>query len=56
MAYSAADETRCGWKFGLSLDAKRFDVEPTQLTVRKGGLVQPVRPCRKGWDGDAGAA
>ena len=46
-------ETRCGWKFGFSAGARRFDGEPAQLTIRKGGVVQQVRPCRKCWDRDA---
>ena len=42
-------ETRCGWKFGLSTEARRFDAEPMQLSIRKAGVAQQVRPCQRCW-------
>ena len=42
-------ETRCGWKFGLSTEARRFDAEPMHLSIRKAGVAQQVRPCQRCW-------
>ena len=42
-------ETRCGWSFGMAPNARRYDVEPKGLQIRRNGQMIPVRPCLICW-------